>query len=704
MINDTTILTDHENIKDYFNSLEQIINSKCNETENYISYKSYIENCENFSDYHKVYLKQSDFDVNPVFNYTISASSSKNCYFNNDKVSETSNNLGGTLRLVNKGIYILSENITLNFNQEDMFYPTLLQNSIPVCQELIKKNYNQKMIYPTTNSFGSYDLGFFSGITMESNDIIIDLNGFKIEFSKEMVLLQRFTSIIELGSSPFIPGVGPMDIGPNQNFTKDCIIMSSGNKGILGRSSHFGIHGNANININIHNLDINSFEAGGICLNNAKNIVIDDCIVHDSFNKVRISSNFTGFRSLHISLRKIIQKLQGNKLFNCFENKNKLSEYKLNNNVIDINNIDIDKVIHYIKTQCSVNSESILEKWNSIEGSLKLIIYDFINLFYNIENFIKDIYKYYIEYDNILFEEFNNIKGLPDGICYGIYFHSKGIGVNGFNSCTNITNKNDEKNMSNMSNMSNNIFVTNCKIYNIKTSPEENVGITDNNFKPIIASNGSIVDINKLSKSNIYYTYLIKLYTIYKRLIKLDLPETTCFANMLGKAIKPSTFFDNIKTILTILKFTQPRIFLEESIESECIKIDDSELFGMEEDYLNMKKYYYADIMNHVLKGNMGLRVSGTKNLLFKNNFIEEIHNYGEESMNEFKINNIMHEHKDSNFYDGTTSRGIVISCSEDIFILDNEIRNIKSEKGKSLIIDNFNPQNNRNIVIKNSL
>ena len=49
MINDTTILTDHENIKDYFNSLEQIINSKCNETENYISYKSYIENCENFS-------------------------------------------------------------------------------------------------------------------------------------------------------------------------------------------------------------------------------------------------------------------------------------------------------------------------------------------------------------------------------------------------------------------------------------------------------------------------------------------------------------------------------------------------------------------------------------------------------------------------------------------------------------------------------
>ena len=704
MINEKTILTDHENTKKYFDDLEQIINNKCNETEIYTSYKSYIENCENFNNYHKVYLKQSDFDVNPVFYYTISASSSNNCYFNNDKVSETSNNLGGTLRLVNKGIYILSENITLNFNQEDMFYPTLLQNSIPVCKELIQKNYNQRMIYPTINSFGSYDLGFFSGITIESNDIIIDLNGFKIEFSKEMMLLQRFTSIIELGSSPFISGVGPMDIGPNQNFTNDCIIMSTGNKGMLGRSSHFGIHGNTNINIHIRNLDINSFEAGGICLNNAKNIFIDDCVVHDSLDKIPVSSNFTGFRSLHISLRKMIEKLQGNKLFNCFENNNKLTEYKLNNNFININDIDIDKVIYYIKNQCNMDGESTLEQWNNIEGNLKLIIYDFINLFYNIENFIKDIYKYYLEYDNILFEEFNNVKGLPDGICYGIYFHSKGLGINGFNACTNITNKNNQENMLNISNMSNNIFITNCKIYNIKTSPEENVGIPDNNLKPIIASNGSIVDINKLSRSNIYYTYLIKLYTIYKRLIKLNLQETTCFADMLKRAIKPSTFFDNIKTILIVLKFTQPRIFLEESIENECIKIDDDELFGIEEDYLNMKKYYYADIMNHVLKGNMGLRISGSKNLLFKNNVIEEIYNYGEESVNKFRDNDIMHEHRDSDFYDGTTSRGIVISCSEDIFIVDNEISNIKSEKGKSLVIDNFNPQNNQNIIIRNSL
>ena len=65
----------------------------------------------------------------------------------------------------------------------------------------------------------------------------------------------------------------------------------------------------------------------------------------------------------------------------------------------------------------------------------------------------------------------------------GIYFHSKGIGVNGFNSCSNITNKNNEKNISN------NIFVTNSKIYNIKTSPEENIGIPDNKLKPIITSN-----------------------------------------------------------------------------------------------------------------------------------------------------------------------------------------------------------------------
>ena len=47
-------------------------------------------------------------------------------------------------------------------------------------------------------------------------------------------------SIIEVGSKAFISGQGPANFGPYMTYAKNAIIKN----GVIGRSSHHGIHAN----------------------------------------------------------------------------------------------------------------------------------------------------------------------------------------------------------------------------------------------------------------------------------------------------------------------------------------------------------------------------------------------------------------------------------------------------------------------------
>merc|ERR1712232_1506642 len=92
-------------------------------------------------------------------------------------------------------------------------------------------------IYPTKN--GPYILGFFAAITIESDDVIIDLNGKKISQSRLFYLKQRFFNTIELGSSPFIPRQRPGNFGNMIKMPERVTIHN----GYLGLTSHNAIHG-----------------------------------------------------------------------------------------------------------------------------------------------------------------------------------------------------------------------------------------------------------------------------------------------------------------------------------------------------------------------------------------------------------------------------------------------------------------------------
>lgn len=114
----------------------------------------------------------------------------------------------------------------------------------------------------------AYGIGFFAAIAITADDVVLDLNGHKIEQSAEHALLQRFFSVIELADQPFVPNQGPAGFGDGIDSATNVTIRN----GVIGRSSHHGIHGNGNENITITNVNFNGYEVGAVALNGVQGL------------------------------------------------------------------------------------------------------------------------------------------------------------------------------------------------------------------------------------------------------------------------------------------------------------------------------------------------------------------------------------------------------------------------------------------------
>jgi hypothetical protein len=153
----------------------------------------------------------------------------------------------GTLRIKAGGIYKLCENIAFN----PLYEFELTRTDKPVS-------------------------GWFALITVETEQpVIIDLNGYTICSSSEYDAKHLFNvfALIELGNSPFS---GKLFGFPNPyqafvNFKGDLNYTSASQviikNGLLGRSGHWGIHGNNNSDIYITDLVIKDWEVRAIELN-----------------------------------------------------------------------------------------------------------------------------------------------------------------------------------------------------------------------------------------------------------------------------------------------------------------------------------------------------------------------------------------------------------------------------------------------------
>lgn len=179
---------------------------------------------------------------------------------------------GGTYRITKSGHYVFTEDITFDPPKE-----------VP-------------LTYPRM----PFRLGFFSAITVECPDVVINLNGHTLKQSEAHALHQRFFALIELADQPFLMGQGPANFGPDTpGGAVRCVVHN----GICGRSSHHGIHGNDITDVVIHNMVFTDFEVAAVHLNNPVRCTLSRVHVHRTRRDVPVRATFSQSRFVAERLR-----------------------------------------------------------------------------------------------------------------------------------------------------------------------------------------------------------------------------------------------------------------------------------------------------------------------------------------------------------------------------------------------------------------
>jgi len=191
----------------------------------------------------------------------------------------------GTYRIQTSGRYILTEDIVFDPRPDDESFPGFYDPDYPM-------NY--------------YFLGFFAAIAIETSDVYIDLNGYEIRQSLRHNTLQRFYNHIELNDRIFVTHEGMTSLNYQSNddiqYSNDAEvthgeIVSAKNviiaNGVLGLSSHNGIHGNGNQHVVVENLHVRDFEVAGVQLNGADNVAINTVEIGPSNDNVLFKASWS---------------------------------------------------------------------------------------------------------------------------------------------------------------------------------------------------------------------------------------------------------------------------------------------------------------------------------------------------------------------------------------------------------------------------
>lgn len=189
----------------------------------------------------------------------------------------------GSYIIDSPGTYVLAEDVTFHPNShipldgarpEMYLFPTEAQRAVG-----------------GKYSSDAFTLGFFAAIVIQSDNVVLDLNGHRLQQSPLHALMQRFFALVEIASAPFQPGKGPASFSTKESFkmAKGVVIKN----GTLGRSSHHSIHGNNCEQVSLLNLVLTDFEVAGVSLNEANFVVVDNVDVRNSRQDVPVSGRFS---------------------------------------------------------------------------------------------------------------------------------------------------------------------------------------------------------------------------------------------------------------------------------------------------------------------------------------------------------------------------------------------------------------------------
>ena len=213
----------------------------------------------------------------------------------------------GTLRVQEPCMIKLTENISFNpnrprtwLNEEGNITDDFnLAASIDPNRELdwwpefkLKEN----KVYFEKEVRNAYRLGFFAAMTIENENIIVNLNNKTFQQHPEHTLQQRFFSIIELADQPFVPKQGPGDFGAVLKSASNVAIIN----GKLGLSSHHGIHGNGINTVMIKNVDFIDNEVCSIALNGCNDTYIVNVNIIRNRHDIPVLGTYSAGRFLRL--------------------------------------------------------------------------------------------------------------------------------------------------------------------------------------------------------------------------------------------------------------------------------------------------------------------------------------------------------------------------------------------------------------------
>eukprot|EP00485_Elphidium_margaritaceum_P019055 CAMPEP_0202726258 /NCGR_PEP_ID=MMETSP1385-20130828/184520_1 /ASSEMBLY_ACC=CAM_ASM_000861 /TAXON_ID=933848 /ORGANISM="Elphidium margaritaceum" /LENGTH=996 /DNA_ID=CAMNT_0049392475 /DNA_START=97 /DNA_END=3086 /DNA_ORIENTATION=+ len=175
----------------------------------------------------------------------------------------------GTYRIQKPGKYIVMEDITFDFKAPDGYMDGGLDTYNGPSDWW--PTYDQIEDYPGAGDLRDpYFLGFWAGITIEADNVILELNHHSLQMSEALFYQQSFFALISLTSQVFLPGQGPGFFGASPIAASNVMIRN----GVLGLTSHHAIQGNFNKNVLLENLQIYDFKTHGIQLNGFDGVTI----------------------------------------------------------------------------------------------------------------------------------------------------------------------------------------------------------------------------------------------------------------------------------------------------------------------------------------------------------------------------------------------------------------------------------------------
>jgi len=210
----------------------------------------------------------------------------------------------GTYRIQESGTYKIMEDIVLDFNAGDTADPSSGKSWWPQKEQIDD--------YPGAGTTrDAYYLGFIAGITIEVDDVVIDLNEHGISMSRALYYQQRFFSIISLKSVAFPLNQGPGFFGMEPKYANNVVIKN----GAIGLSSHHGIHGHFNSNVTIEKVHVHSFETHGIQMSHFQDLTIKNVEIGPSSTVAYLKGEYAYARWTVAQLERIMESGVYNDIF-----------------------------------------------------------------------------------------------------------------------------------------------------------------------------------------------------------------------------------------------------------------------------------------------------------------------------------------------------------------------------------------------------